>query len=35
MILRGERRLTAAHARRLGEHFGLGMEVFLRPPEKA
>lgn len=30
MILRGERNLTAAHARTLGEHFSLDPGVFIR-----
>ncbi len=30
MILRGERRITAAHARRLGEHFCLEPGAFLK-----
>lgn len=30
MILRGERGLTAAHARRLGEHFAVDPGVFIR-----
>jgi antitoxin component HigA of HigAB toxin-antitoxin module len=29
MILRGERRITAAHAVRLGKHFGLRPDAFL------
>lgn len=29
MILRGERKITAAHAVRLGAHFGLRADVFL------
>lgn len=29
MILRGERQITAAHAVRLGQHFGLRADVFL------
>jgi antitoxin component HigA of HigAB toxin-antitoxin module len=29
MILRGERKITAAHAVRLGTHFGLRADVFL------
>ena len=30
MILRGERKITAAHAVSLGKHFGLRPDVFLR-----
>lgn len=30
MILRGERKITAGHAIRLGEHFGLRADAFLQ-----